>query len=107
MKMEKSTMTEIYCIHCKRSFRSRQALRAHLQFCEKRICVRRFNIKDTQFIVFLNPLRRRVTGLKKLQEKYPNNERLFLGALLYLYHSGEIRSVTVDSVKKEEETPDT
>ncbi len=87
----------LVCIHCKRTFRHGHALMAHLAHCPERKLTRRFVVGDYRFEVIMNPLKRHVTALRKLETelKGVNPEKAFVGALMVFQNAGFIHSFSV------------
>lgn len=98
MKNRTQEDKSLYCVHCKRKFKNWHAVVGHLQHCNERICIRKFEIGNYRFVLYMNPLHRVVNGLKDLQKEYPDNAKFFAGSILVLKHAKFIKHYTIEKM---------
>lgn len=91
----------LYCVHCKKKFKNWFAIVGHLQHCRERLCVRRFEIQNYRFILFMNPLHRLVNALQAVQKEYPDSPKIFLGSVSFLKHANYIKEFKIEDISKD------
>ena len=88
------------CIHCGKECKNWKALVSHLKGCPERKLKRMFDIGPYRFTITLNPHKRRIRGLRNVAEKYPDEYKIFMGAVFFMKEAGLIHDFKIEKIEQ-------